>query len=326
MKRLVKKYLQSVLSPDEFDQFCDYISRSENTFPISGAMKSEWLNFLADDDLKRENPLLFNKLQKTILSEENAETKKRLKFYAVTLRIAAVLLIGALVTSVWFYQQSRSTFEKTTNQTVSIPIGAKTELTMPDGSKVWLNSGSKITYSSDFSKERNVLLVGEAFFDVVKGKIPFEVNTSYGTVHVMGTAFDVQAYPDGNFVTTLERGVVKVTDKDNNRQEVIAPGEQVRLVRDNFIKKEVNTELYTSWKDGKLIFSRDPFPDMMKRLERWFNVKIVYSANDFKGLWFSGTIEDETLTEVMEMVCKSAPMSYSYNTHQRKIIITAKKN
>lgn len=323
MKRLLTKYFRSVLTPDEFDRFCDYVEKPENTFSISGMMKAEWNQSLAGHN-RRKNPELLKHIRQTILKEEKEKTTKKLKIYSVGLRIAAVLLIGLIATSVWFYQQSRLVIENMPTQTVSIPEGARTRLEMPDGSMVWLNSGSRITYSGDFSKERKVELVGEAFFDVVKNKIPFEVNTSYGKVKVLGTAFNVQAYEDGNFVTTLERGLVKVTDRDNMEQEVVKPGEQVRFVRDSFIKKKVDIKLYTSWKEGKLIFSREPFPGMIKRLERWFNVKIEFSDRDFEDLWFSGVIEGETVTGVMEMICKAAPVGYTYNSRERTVKITSK--
>lgn len=325
MKQIFKKYFQSVLSPDEFEQFCDYIKKQDNSRSIATHLKSEWDRMLLDTDDQKGNTELLRDIQQQVLAEDRTKAIRKLKFYNIGLRIAAVLLIGSIITSIWLYQQSQSAFNSIPTQTVSIPYGARTQMAMPDGSKVWINAGSRLTYSNDFSKKREVQLVGEAFFDVVKGKIPFEVKTSYGTVHVMGTAFNVQAYPDGNFVTTLERGAVKVTDKENKQQQIISPGEQVRLSKDSFITENVNTNLYTSWKDGELIFSKEPFPSMIKRIERWYNVQIEFSSSDFEGLWFTGTIEGETVTEVMDMICKAAPVSYTYNTQERTIKITSKK-
>ena len=321
MKRLFRKYIQSVLSPKEFDEFCDYIMQNKNTGPVFGLMKEEWTSQLEDDGINLKNPLLFQKIRHAILQEQAEKSSGKLKLYAIGLRIAAVLLIGMFAASILFYQQKASVLDRFPIQTVSIPYGATTQFKLPDGSSVWLNSGSSLSYSGNFSTKRKVELKGEAFFDVVKNAGPFIVQTNYGKVEVLGTAFNIQAYDDGDFTTTLERGMVKILDTANKHDMILNPGEQAKLINNKLVKNEVDTKLFTSWKDGKLIFSRDPFPDIMRNLERWFNVTIDYSANDFEGLWFSGTIESETLTEVMNMICKAAPVKYTYESAKREVKI-----
>ncbi len=313
-----------MISPAEFEQLADYLKDKENSRSVSEMMEAEWEQFFHDPETSKNNPLLFRKIQKIILLEERNRSKRKLRVYAVWLRAAAVLVIGLLVAGIWFYRRPAPAFDEHQTQTVSVPYGARTQFSLPDGSAVWLNSGSTLTYSSDFSKQREVELQGEGFFDVVKGEIPFEVNTVYGQIHVLGTAFNVEAYPENNYVVTLERGSVRLTGSEPDLQQVLLPGEQSRLERGRLIKTTVQTELFTSWKDGKLIFQREPFPHMIQRLERWYNVDIEYSAGDFKDLWFTGAIRDETLTEVMEMVCKAAPVSYVYDSQNRTIRINSK--
>ncbi|MGQ8334945.1 FecR family protein [Sunxiuqinia sp. A32] len=323
MKSLLKKYIQSVLSPKEFEQFHTNLNRSENEPLITDGMKSEWENVLQEEEHPRENPALINKIKEIIVAKEQALVAKKLRIYVISSRVAAVLLVGIILSSVWFYNQKQSFFSESTLQTITIPYGAKTQFALPDGSKVWLNSGSTLSYSSDFTENRDVNLEGEAFFDVVKSKVPFQVKTSLAKVSVLGTAFNVKAFDNKEFETTLERGKIKVLDSEDAEVSVVEPGEQVKWYNKKFVKEKVDTELFTSWKDGKLIFSREPFPDMIRRLERYYNVKVKYSATDFNGLWFSGTIENETLTEVMEMICKAAPVKYSYSTQDRKVTISA---
>jgi len=267
-------------------------------------METEWNKQPDNQDTVSSNPLLYQKIQLAILQDENTVAVKRLKLYAFATRVAAVLAIGLLFTGVWFFTQQNSFSDSGFLQTVSIPLGAQTQLQLPDGSSVWLNSGSTLTYSDDFSKKRQVELKGEAFFDIVKSKAPFKVNTSSGVV---------------------EGGIVNVTDNGQKQRLMLNPGEQVCLEQDKLVKNTVNTELFTSWKDGKLIFSREPFPAMIKRLERWFNIEIEHPGYDFGSLWFSGTVEGETLTEVMDMICKAAPVVYSYNSKDRKVKIEVKE-
>ena len=106
---------------------------------------------------------------------------------------------------------------------------------------------------------------------------------------------------------------------------MMEPGDQVELVNNNLVKSKVETRLFTSWKDGEMIFKREPFPNLMKRLERWFNVKVEYSKDDFKGLWYSGTIGSETITEVMDMVGKAAPVRFTFDSKTRVIKVVPRK-
>lgn len=320
MKSIFKKYLHSILSPAEFERFSDFVRLPRNTKAISEMMKQEWNYFYADQEADKANPTLLERIKQKILSEERQKITRTLKLYSVGLRVAAVLIIGLIISSIWFFQNPRSTMQAGMMQTVEIPYGARTQMTMPDGSHVWLNSGSTLKFSNDFSKKREVNLEGEAYFDVVKSKVPFNIHTDYGNVKVLGTAFNVDAYPGEGFSTTLERGSIEFSDR-HDEKEVLRPGEQVKIVNDRVIKESVDTEIFTSWRQGRLIFKREPFPKMMKELERWYNVKIEFSDSDFTGLWFSGTVEGESINEVMDMVCKSAPVKYDYDSRSRIIQI-----
>lgn len=321
--RLFKKFVQSTLSPEEFEEFCTQLGEREAVDSLNEPAKDEWTTQMENQEANRTNPLLYQQIRHAILQRKVENSRKKLRLYTIGLRIAAVLLLGMISTSLWFYQQMEKPGAASQLHTVNIPFGAKTQLTLPDGSNVWLNSGSSLQYAESFGSERKVVLKGEAFFDVVKSKQKFTVETSYGDVEVLGTAFNVLAYNDGEFTTTLERGSVSVSDSRHEEQLVIKPGEQVQLVNSHLVRSEVDTKQFTSWKEGKLVFSRDKFTDIMKRLERWYNVKIEYSPSDFDKLWFSGVIESETLTEVLTMICKTAPVRYTYDSASREVKIEA---
>jgi ferric-dicitrate binding protein FerR (iron transport regulator) len=322
MKDLFRKYLHSVINPEEFERFSDFIKEKENTHTTYQLMEPEWHKFMeADAEPNIEKSYILQKIIRQISQDEVNSALRKVKVYSLSLRVAALLVLGLLISSIWFYTQSHHMTGADQMQTVSIPYGAKTQLVMPDGSTVWLNSGSTLSYSGNFSRKRQVILNGEAFFDVQKSTIPFEVNTNYGKISVLGTAFNVLAYPESGFVTTLVRGSVQIDIERNKQKQVLGTGEQVELIGNELVKTKVDTELFTSWKDGKMILRREPFPSMMKRLERWFNVKIDYSPDDFKGLWYSGTIEMETITEVMDMVSTAALVRYSFDSKTRVIKI-----
>lgn len=326
MKDIFKKYLHSKITSEEFEQFSDFVMKDENTEAVYEMITPE-LEFSLQNTDESITPksLVFQFIIQQILHDEVNIAKRKVKIYLIILRVAAVLVFGLIFSSILFYAQSNNETVNEQIQTVSIPYGAKTKLIMPDGSTVWLNSGSTLTYSGDFSKKRKVVLNGEAFFDVQKSKIPFEVNTSYGKISVLGTAFNVLAYPESGFVTTLIRGSVEIDRKESNQRQIMEPGQQVELVENKLIKSKVETELFTSWKDGKMIFKREPFSSLMKRLERWFNVKIEFVPDDFKDLWYSGSIENETITEVMDMVGTAAPVQFTFNSKTRIIRVVTRK-
>lgn len=319
MEKLFKKYLNNTISPAEFEFLMNLISNEGNSSAVAEMAKPQWDLFFDSGEASKRNPELLQKIQEAIFLEERNRTKRRLKLYAYAMRIAAVLVIGLVTAVSWLYLRELPAPER--YQTVSVPYGARTQIALPDGSEVWLNSGSTLVYSSAFSSERSVKLKGEGFFEVVKGKLPFKVSTANGEIQVLGTSFNVQAYTGDNFTVTLEKGTVRLTDAHHEQEHVLSPGEQITQENGKFVKRKVSTAMFTSWKDGLLIFDRELFPAMMERLERWYNVEIEYSATDFKGLWFTGTIGGETLTEVMDMVCKAAPVSYHFDNQKRIIKI-----
>jgi ferric-dicitrate binding protein FerR (iron transport regulator) len=204
-------------------------------------------------------------------------------------------------------------------------MGAKSKIVLPDSSLVWLNSGSTLSYPQQFGKNRQITLAGEAYFEVMKNEKPFVVSTNYGDVKVKGTSFNVKAYSDDNsFETTLEEGVVAFKVKNTENEVTLQPGEQVIKTASGFNVKQVETKYFTSWKDGKLLFNKEPFPEFIKKLERWYNVKIEYSDPELDKLWYTGTIEMETISEVMEMISKAAPVKYNFNNKTRVFTIKAK--
>jgi len=326
MKSIFKKYYHSTLRPDEFSKVSDFMADKKNEPLISEWMKPFWKEQLNENDVApRSNPELLSRIKEAVFLDKQKKANKKISLYSWSLRVAAVLIVGLLISNVLFLHQSKETNLTQQIQTITTPYGAKTNYTLPDGSLVWLNSGSTFSYPAKFGNKRTVTLVGEAFFKVVKGSKPFIVSTDYGDVEVKGTSFNVKAYTDDNsFETTLVEGVVAFTAKNAKNEVTLKPGDQVSKTTDGYALTKVETKYFTSWKDGKLIFNREPFPSFIKKLERWYNVKIEYTDPALNELWYTGTIEMESISEVMEMISKAAPVSYSFNSKTR--IFTIKSN
>lgn len=188
----------------------------------------------------------------------------------------------------------------TLNNTITTPKGGQYQLTLPDGTKVWLNAGSSLTFPTVFaSGERNVELKGEAYFEVAKVyvtaaggpvRMPFYVKTGASQVEVLGTHFNVMAYPDSrNQETTLLEGSVLV--KYGSYAQKIVPGQQVSIANNSLRTiqvKNVNTELVMAWKEGLFLFDNTNIEDAMLQIERWYNAEVVYEGSkpdvEFTGI------------------------------------------
>ncbi len=327
MKNLFKKYYHSTLRPDEFSGISDFIGNKKNEAIIFSLMKPIWDNQINEADVSpQKNPALYKRIKETVLLEKQKAAQQKINIYTWGLRVAAVLVVALLVSNIFFFQKSVENQIAETIQTITTPYGAKTNIILPDGSLVWLNSGSVLSYPTKFSKSRPVTLTGEAFFEVEKNGKPFIVSTNYGEVEVKGTSFDVKAFERENFQITLVTGSVLIREKDSKNEVTLRPGQQVNLLNKQFKIKNVETDLFTSWKDGKFIFRKEYLPTVMKRLARWYNVKIVL-PNDkcLSNIWYSGTLEMESFSEVLELLKITAPIDYTYNEKTRTINITCKQ-
>jgi ferric-dicitrate binding protein FerR (iron transport regulator) len=327
MKNLFRKYYHSVLSPGEFSGVIDYLGNKKNESTIFCLMKPFWDKQLNETDIPlKTNPDLYKRIKEAIWLDKQKTAQRKIVVFTWTLRVAAVLVVALLVSNFLFFQRSVNIQTSQTLQTISTPYGAKTNFTLPDGSLVWLNSGSTLSYPSQFSKNRMVKLLGEAYFEVEKNNKPFIVSTDYGDVKVKGTSFNVKAFADDQaFETTLEEGVVTFKNINAPNEVTLKPGEQVEKTETGFLIKKVETKYFTSWKEGKLMFNKEPFPGFIKKLERWYNVKIEYNNPKMDELWYTGTIEMESISEVMELIREAAPVSYSFNNKTRVFTIKADK-
>lgn len=182
---------------------------------------------------------------------------------------------------------------QTALNTIETPRGGQYQVNLPDGTKVWLNAASSLSFPARFSGfQRKVILKGEAYFEVAKNKsMPFIVNSSKQKIEVLGTHFNISAYTDENRIkTTLAEGSVKVSLIENNlEQQILKPGQQA--IADNHIKViPVDIEEALAWKDGLFMFNNEDLENIMKKVERWYDVKVDFQENDLRNKHFSGTV------------------------------------
>ena len=222
--------------------------------------------------------------------------------------------------------------------------GIRKKLKLPDGTLVWLNSDSKLSYDSRINekKKRVVHLVGEAFFDVVHSEgRPFIVYTDQITIKVLGTAFNVRAYPaDKKSETTLLRGSVELSINDRAQQKIILnPSETValeeknttsekkgksRLIKDltflikHIVPLQIGQEEYieeTCWKDNSFVFKNESLEELKPKLERWFNVKIQIESERAKCYHFTGVFKRESIREALIAMQLIKPFTFNLSAH-----------
>jgi transmembrane sensor len=329
MDQLFRKYLNSVLNPDEYSKVSDFLTDVRNEEVIYSLIKPYWEMDIheADGGSQIPNPELRNRIIQTILLNDRKTEKRKLTAYKMVFRIAAVLVIGLLISTIFLFHKSTTDQSFAEIQTVSTPFGAKTTLTLPDGSLVWLNSGSSISFISSFEKTRLVSLKGEAFFEVEKKDQPFIVSTDFGEVEVKGTSFNVSAFEGEKFQATLLTGIVNVKEKQTGKEVSIRPGQQAGIDGIDLKVENVDTDMFLSWKDGKLIFRNEYLPSVTKRLERWYNVKIELAGDKrLSEISYTGVIEMESFSEVLQLLKVTAPIDYAYDETTRTIRIKYKSN
>ncbi|VAW22567.1 hypothetical protein MNBD_BACTEROID01-159 [hydrothermal vent metagenome] len=323
-QHLIPGFLKGKLTPFEEKQLFEWAKNNRKQFLEEQNKLEKQLQFGRNTETSKRWKQLHARIQK---EEGIAKPKLITILNRNAIKIAASFLIGIIITSLVFSKLSplREQLQYSQELSIKTPYGAKTHFILPDSSSVWINSGSELSFPSKFGKTRTVSLKGEAYFDVVKDKIPFIVNTDFGNVKVKGTSFNVKAYENETFETTLVRGIVTVHSSGTGKEVTLKPGEQSGIYGKNISVKPVNTEIITSWIKGKLIFNNEPLPSVAHRLERWYNVEIQLDNDKrLSEIWYTGTIEMESFSEVLQLLETTAPIQYTYNDKTRTIHIKHK--
>lgn len=217
-----------------------------------------------------------------------------------------------------YHKSEEETTEVVYNK-LEVPRGGECMIKLDDGTKVWVNAETKLKYPVVFvGDRREVVLEGEAFFDVAKNEKPFIVKTSFGDVRVLGTAFGISAYAsEPESYTTLVRGKVSV-EREGIKPVVILPGEQVVTFKDGkMIKQEVDVEEFVGWKDGIYVFKEKSLGEIMKTLERWYNISVDFQDKSLVDLPFTGNLKRyDDINVFFDALTRTGDMKYRVEGNQ----------
>lgn len=294
------------------------------------ALLDEWENAVP-----KETEVQFSTVQNKIKGHENITGKK--SFFQKVIfnyqKVAAIILLPALAVSIYFtvnHFNSEPTYFQTT-----AARGQKSQLVLPDGTKVWLNSDSQLKYPDNFGKRnRTVQLQGEAYFEVTSdAKNPFVVSAGEAKIKVLGTKFNLKAYPDEKQIeTTLLEGRVELTIQPGNKSISaktikMKPGELL------IFKKEKNelqygnfeSEEILAWTNNQLIFRNDSFENLVRKIERWYDVDIVYDEASLNNQRLTVELyQGELLYRLLDII--ELAMNVECISEKDKIYIKTKNN
>ena len=311
--RLLGKYISGTESSQESGEIIDWLKESSEHEEILEKLRDE--KDIADSIEEFDH---FNKdlAWKRYLENIKARALRKRLFQW---KVAAVffLLIGLGSLLAYFIDVDKSSLlSKEGYTTVVAGNGQHSKIVLPDSSVVWINSGSTLSYNNNFAvNTRKVKLTGQAYFKVTHNtKIPLVVSVDGLKINVLGTSFDVSAYPqDQNVSVVLESGSVEMThSRIKSFKYRLKPGEKAVFNNESkeLLVAKVNTYKFTSWKDGVLIFKDDPMYEVFEKLERWYNIKIEVQDESIKQKVFNATIVNESMKEIFDLIQFTCAVNY----------------
>jgi ferric-dicitrate binding protein FerR (iron transport regulator) len=310
---LLNRFLKDKLSPEEErllqEWFCSDVSSSE----IETFYRETWESGKTKEMPHKQHQKILNSI-KSEITNDDVRIKKRFAIHRWLPYAASALLCILVGISSYLYVKEKTTADVVREYTIVADKGQRSTVLLPDGSKVWLNSHTQISYSNDYGKEqRNVSLTGEAYFEVAKeADCPFIVNAGEMKVEVIGTTFNIRAYQeDKEIVATLFSG--KIEASIDTKSVVLRPDQYV-----SFNRNEQRLTTHTSdnpsyakmWRDNELAFKSQTFEEIAIILNRMYNVHLEFKSEKIKQYHFSGVIKNNSLDNIIEIISLTAPIVY----------------
>jgi transmembrane sensor len=362
VEELIIAFLRKELSENEKEILKQWISSADSNRTYFKQICSIW-KAAAISDLKRTEGTnsAFEKIKLRAFKEASAKSKTGFftrfdpRFFQWAAAIAITIFIGSLLHYLFVIEAPSQEVQNI----ISVPLGSKSEVALPDGSKVWLNAGSKLSYGMNYGKQlREVNLIGEGYFKVAKNaNKPFIVHASKMNIKALGTEFNVKAYPDENVMeTVLVKGSVMVSktsngekafDPENKKCVLLKPGQKVQFLKDTnpfkntfpaksspnstvlnrknteekteITLQSTDTQVETSWKDKRWIIKAENLDDLAVLLARRFDKTIIIVDQELSQYRFSGTIENETMEQVFDIMSLTVPILYSIEKGEVRI-------
>jgi ferric-dicitrate binding protein FerR (iron transport regulator) len=310
---LFKKYLSNSCSVEEMDEFFHYIRKSKDDEPLKQLIRETYQTIRNESesyvDMTGELVIPAGEGKGTeFLSEPRVIRKKSRSL------VIAAILIGCISFGILHFRGTpatvaRETVEAVLKKSIITERAEYKYILLPDSTQVWLNAGSSLEYPEHFGKEnREVSLVGEAYFDVKHAaEHPFLIHTGHLLTTVLGTAFNINAYPERSSITvSVSRGKVKVS-RDNRLVATLLKGQEVNVSdRDSLVaQKNIAVNAVAGWQQGNLVYDDEPLQDIIADLQRVYSANIRIAGINIRQLKISTRFRRELgISQALEILCK----------------------
>lgn len=316
---LIATYLSQGLKSEKLSELENWLKASPENQKHFQQMREIWFSTISANEEERYNKEeAYNRfLNRTRQIPQEEKTVKKLFLHKFFYGAAAVALL-CLISFASYRTGTEQVKKQFAEMVVEAPLGSKTRLYLPDGTLVWLNAGSTITYSQGFGvEERKLKLSGEGYFEVTRNKqLPFEITTKELQLRVLGTKFNFRNYPEDEEVSvSLLEGKVSLRNYlKNDALCYLEPDQKAILNKKNGkLMVSASEARYTAeWTNGFLFFDEELLPDIIKELERSYNVKIYIEDESLKTFRFYGNFvrKEQTIQEILEMLASTGKLEY----------------
>jgi len=306
---LFEKYLRNEASEEETQLLLNMLRRDNNL--------DQYLERMLDQSHPEMDAKTEQRMHAQIRSTIAQGRKRSLR--TASLRRAmqwAAMIVLPLLSALLVYLFTSDQLPGNNQVTITAPNGEKAIITLADGSRVWINSGSSLTYGNDFYRhERMVSLDGEAYFEVAKDpQRPFIVHTREMEVQALGTTFNVSAYSDENYSSAvLAEGKIKVNVR--GQEEILTENQRAIVDKANhsLSTDRVYASDFIQWKDGNLYFENSSFDEIANTLSRVFNVEIRFASEKLRSIRFTGTLGNSSIRNALDILSLTSAMHYEMN-------------
>ena len=306
LKNLISKYVRNSCTKEELEELFSHISQSGDNKVLNEEFLVIWNSIRPEEQLFSIDE---NQLFKDIETKISVSPIRQSRF--IWTRAAAILLLALSAGLFYFYLNGSGAVEK---NNIATPVSVN-QLTrsshslvkLPDGSSVLLNNNSKLDYTGFTKNNREVLLSGEAYFDIAKDKKhPFVIHTGKLQTTVLGTSFNIRAYPEENDVTvTVTRGKVEV-EMENKKLGIITPNQQISFNKQNgsTVQQQVLADSILVWKQNDLVFDNIDFEEAAVIISNRFNVTVTFSNEQLKNCRFTASfLNENNIDQVLTVLC-----------------------
>ncbi|GHT59772.1 anti-sigma factor [Bacteroidia bacterium] len=315
---LLNRFMKGDISSEEKSLLAKWLNTDVSYDEIASLYQARWME-TRDSQIPADiSERMFRQIKRLIAESERKKAKKPVFIRPWLKYAASVAILIAIGLSVYLYRNGHSSGETlqavVREYVVSANKGQKSSMILPDGTKIWLNSYTKITYFSDYGvKDRTLSLTGEAYFEVAKdAEKRFVVKAGEMEVEALGTAFNIQAYnEDSQIVTTLLSGSVQTIVAGKTAR--LAPDQSASFNRGNkqlSINDLDDAANVLMWRNDELVLKNQTLEEIAVILNRLYNVEIVFESDATKKHSFSGIVKNNSLRNVIETISLTAPVSY----------------